>query len=386
MISTEQRLHVLTSFGADHRQFDELLAYNANHFCIPPLWDPSIPLSDEASCIAWDRYAAEVKRVGSLLALSSFLPQFQFPIQTERRLDLQYLQAVNQGRFIHQTSTANSLRLQDPTQGTLQLVHTLAGRIAAITSATRADFVTLVQAFTCKGEPCSVAGAKGACIIAGFNNFDRIHRLKDEYLRTSPNPSLWPQRWAEIKQQKELYQDSFILLSPGEYSGVPAAAMELSSLEWRTLSLRIRIEHECAHYCTRRLFGSMRNNMLDELLADYCGLEWTIGTYRADWALRFLGINEVSGSGDGGRLENYRGDPPLSEGAMTILRRLVYASAKSIEVFSNSIASRRHQQGSRGAALVALASATLERLAMPDAPAFLLQKFNESLERVSTSI
>jgi hypothetical protein len=45
-------------------------------------------------------------------------------------------------------------------------------------------------------------------------------------------------------------------------------------------------------YFTRRVFGSMRNNMLDELIADYIGIIEAMGTYQADWFLRFVGLED----------------------------------------------------------------------------------------------
>lgn len=69
--------------------------------------------------------------------------------------------------------------------------------------------------------------------------------------------------------------------------------MNLSQAEWRRLSITIRLEHECTHYFTYRVLGSMRNNLLDELIADYQGIVSAIGKYRADWFLRFMGLESL---------------------------------------------------------------------------------------------
>jgi len=67
--------------------------------------------------------------------------------------------------------------------------------------------------------------------------------------------------------------------------------MGMDESTWHSLSLIIRLSHECTHYFTRRLFGSMRNNLLDELIADYQGIVAANGgRYRADWFLRFVGL------------------------------------------------------------------------------------------------
>ena len=70
------------------------------------------------------------------------------------------------------------------------------------------------------------------------------------------------------------------------------------------------MEHECAHYLTKRVTGSMSNNLLDELLADYVGIVAAAGTYRGDWALEFLGLEDYPAYRNGARLQNYRGSPP----------------------------------------------------------------------------
>ncbi|MDT3702963.1 MAG: hypothetical protein ROZ36_07965 [Thermincola sp.] len=145
-----------------------------------------------------------------------------------------------------------------------------------------------------------------------------------------------------IDPQKELYQDKFIILSDGPYSAVPAESLGLSEEEWRRLSLIIRREHECTHYFTRRLFSAMRNNLLDELIADYMGIVSAVGSFRADWFLRFVGLEHYPQYRTGARLENYRGDPPLSDGAFKILWTLVKLAAERLEAYDS------RWQGSHG--------------------------------------
>jgi hypothetical protein len=87
-----------------------------------------------------------------------------------------------------------------------------------------------------------------------------------------------------------LYQDRLIILSAGPYSNVTASNLGLTETEWQQLSLKIRLEHESTHYFTRRFFGSMRNNIADELIADYRGIVAALGYYRSDWFLHFVGL------------------------------------------------------------------------------------------------
>ena len=102
----------------------------------------------------------------------------------------------------------------------------------------------------------------------------------------------------------------------------------------------IRLEHECTHYFTRRLFGSAKNHLLDELIADYRGIVAAIGQFRADWFLRFMGLENYPNYRACGRLGYYRGDPPLSEQAFGLLQTLVQRAAENVERFDRENADR----------------------------------------------
>jgi hypothetical protein len=206
----------------------------------------------------------------------------------------------------------------------------------------------------------------GACMVGGFINWERIRHLRHTWhaqpaaARSTPT---WQAEWQTILPHKALYQDCFILLSIGPYSGVPAQDLGLAHGEWLTLSLAIRLEHECTHYFTRRLFGSMRNNLYDEVLADYMGLVAATGHYRADWFLRFVGLDTFPGYREGGRLQNYRGKPPLGEEAFDVLQALVVQAAHNLETIGCN-----HPASPPVHTLLTLSLLTLEELASEQAP------------------
>jgi len=142
---------------------------------------------------------------------------------------------------------------------------------------------------------------------------------------------------------------------------VPPETVGLTPVEWDRLSLVIRREHECAHYWTRRVLSLMRNRVLDELIADYCGIFAACGRFRADWLCAFLGIRDHGNEPANGRLLNYRGDPPLSDAAFTLLGRLTGAAIENLETFD-----RRHADElgcERGLLLILL---TLSRLSLEE--------------------
>jgi len=227
--------------------------------------------------------------------------------------------------------------------------------------------VTLVRALTARNEPAPIPDSMGATMVAGYNNWDRVNQRKRKWQQQHPDDRAgrgWQRHFRQkIVPAKELYQDRFIILSDGPYSGVAAETLGIDNETWKERSLAIRLEHECTHYFTRRLFGSMRNNLLDELIADYRGITFANGRYRADWFLRFLGLESFPEYRAGGRLENYRGDPPLSDAAMQVLASLVVTAARNLERYDTDRASDLDTPQQQARLLIALTRLTLEELA-----------------------
>jgi hypothetical protein len=180
--------------------------------------------------------------------------------------------------------------------------------------------------------------------------------------------------------QKELYQDRFLILGDGPYSNVMAGEVGLSDTEWRRQSTIIRLEHECTHYFTLRAFGSMRNNLLDELIADYMGITAAAGRYRSEWFLRFMGLESFPSYREGGRLQNYRGRPPLSEGAFKILRALVRDIGENLQRVGDGLGLLPGNQEERAGMLLALCGFRLEDLAAPDAPVVISEAVRRETE------
>lgn len=154
--------------------------------------------------------------------------------------------------------------------------------------------------------------------------------------------------------------------------------MGLTEAEWQHLSMQIRLEHESTHYFTRRVFGSMRNNLLDELMAGYRGIVAAIGHYRADWFLRLLGLENPDYHG--GRLEKYRGQPPLSAGAFQVLCDAVKAAAENLERFDTTYAKHLKTPDEQVLILITLSKLTLLELASEQAHILLQKMFKEGLE------
>ncbi|MHC5732658.1 MAG: DUF7005 family protein, partial [Nostoc sp.] len=79
----------------------------------------------------------------------------------------------------------------------------------------------------------------------------------------------------------------------------------------------------------------------------------------------------------GGRLQNYRGQPQLSEVAFKILQALVKAAAENLECFDSKYAKELRTINAQPMMLMALTYLTLEELASQEANSLLLKTIEE---------
>ena len=377
MSNLERRIRVLRAYGAEGGTIVELLRYNTNHFDQTSVLTPrSYPLADEEFVSTWIEYVKNVELGKVFDFLKTRLVQLNFPIREGISRCEDYTAATKRGQPVEDMPAATGLVLEQPGHLSLSIYQTAAGKIPIIYTRHRPDFVSLVRALTMRNEPLSVPESMGACIVSGYNNWDRIRA----YRAKCETDSEWNTEFSRLIPRKELYQDRFFLLSGGYYSGVAPAALNLSPPEWREKSLILRREHECTHYLTRRVFSSMRNHLLDELIADYSGIVATIGHFRVDWFLHFMGLEDFPGYRSTGRFENYRGEPPLSDAAFRILQAIVKSAAELLEVFTN-----RHvgllRPAFRPLAITVLSTQTLEELADAESQEMLAQTLELLLDQ-----
>ena len=362
-----ERGAVLRALGAAPSECVELLSYNENHF-EPTGLDLSgpLPLADELFVATWERYAREAGSNGTWTVLRNALVQLRFPVREGMSRTPAYEAATRS--LVPASERVAPLRLQRPGDLRIEIHATPAGRLPVLIAACRKDFELLVQAVTKGNEPAPVPASVGACMVAGYTNVERLRRLQEHWRAAQPIPTEegWRRELQGLLSKKELYQDRFVIASTTPYSAVPADCLDLDSETWERLSLAIRIEHESMHYFTRRVFGSMKNRLLDELIADYAGIVHATGRFRADWALRFLGLESFPGYRAGGRLEHYRGDPPLSDGAFRVLHHLVKRAVDNLATWS-AIADDVTRPDGHLRTVLALTRLTVEDLAASDA-------------------
>lgn len=379
--STTRRAAALRALGASASAVDELLAYGDSPLASAPL--PALPLADEPCAAAWGQYAVEATAggppaggtlgEGAPAVLRRHLVQLRFPVTEGISGTASYLAATRRGEWGAAPAPDRWPAFVDGA-GVRVFVHdTAAGPLAVVVARARADFELLVRALTRRNEPAPVPAATGACMVAGLNNWSRVADARRLWAaaRGADSDAAWRPAFAALVPQHERYQDRVVLLSDGPYSAVPAGEIGLSHGAWLATSRTIRLEHECAHYVTKRLFGSMRNALHDELLADRAGVVAACGAYRLDWARRFLGLEPASNGGvrvrPEGRLRAYRGTPALSDAAFAVLADVAWRATAAIDAFERGRPRSTDVRRDALEVLVALARTPAELLAADDA-------------------
>jgi hypothetical protein len=177
------RTNVLADYGATAQQTEELLAYNQNIFNRSfSTLSAKFPLPPEPHVAAWEEYATFAQEVGVFQALSSKLVQLQFPILESISQTEAYRFATRKGVSVDGMVEATGLILQQPEQLQLILHQSLAGVIPVLLTRNREDFVSLVQALTMRNEPLPVPASMGACMVTGFNNWDRVRQYRQQWV------------------------------------------------------------------------------------------------------------------------------------------------------------------------------------------------------------
>ena len=360
------RKKVLQDLGGSEQEVDELLRYNTNQFDQSALRSGlQLPLEDQPFVPIWAEYAERAHEIGVFDSLKERLIQLHFPIAEGMSTTSAYQLAVRKGITPNNDTQHRGLMLADPERLQLLVHQTRAGKIPVLIAHGREDFVSLLRALAMRNEPQLVPMSQGAAMLGGYNNWDRIRRLHTQFAQKAGekySKSAWMKEFKAIVPQKHLYQDNLILLSRDYYSGVSPAQLGLEANVWRKNSLTIRLEHESTHYVTKRIFGSMQNNLLDELIADSVGIVMANGFFDANWFLAFMGLEHYPAYRQGGRLQNYRGTPPLSDGAFKLLQHLTYCAAQNLESATRRYSEKNGEKISTDGLVMALTRLTLEEL------------------------
>lgn len=340
-VNAEWSREFLRSSLVDDEGLQELLRLDGQARLRQCPWRLELPMADEPQIEAWKRTVERAETAATWTALRERFVQLQFPVRVGMSADPAYRRATLRGES--PDADAGDLKLSQPDDLELILNPSLGGTVPVIVAPCRGDFETLVQALSLRNEPRPVPPAQGACLVNGLNDWERVRHYKERWIAARGSDGargMWEREFAEFKRHRELYQDRFIIVGKGPYSGVNDAESGFGESDWLNASHRIRLEHECTHYFSLRAFGSLRHDLLEELVADFVGLVRTLGEYSLDLALRFLGLEGYPQYRSGGRLEVYCGDPPISEPTFELLQRVAWMGCQNLSRLASERASR----------------------------------------------
>ena len=140
-----------------------------------------------------------------------------------------------------------------------------------------------------------------------------------------------PESLAEMGAQFVMGKNTqFIILSAKPYSNVTAQELQLDSEEWLEKSMLIRKSHECTHLYTRKIYGTARNNLHDEIIADFMGIYDAFGYYNADYFLKFMGVLPSKGN----RIIVYTKDLPQK--VVKAIMEIAKTASKGLEKWSKT--------------------------------------------------
>jgi hypothetical protein len=362
----ERRRAVLRELARDHTAEDEVLEYCRNRFGEVRQPAPVFPLTEEPHVADWRRYAGEGGQ-RPFEHLRERLPQLAIPIREGVSKLPAYADVTLRGQPLDPAAFGGRLELARPGEVRLLIHDHPAGALPVLVAPDRDDFETLVRALAWRGEPRPISGSVNAQIVTGFVNWDRMRSYRAVWA-TQVEPAvadtLWPIEVSRVATtERWRYQDRFVIVGVQPYSGVSAArlGLPLSEEEWLERSTLLRVEHEFTHYATQRVFGAMSLNLLDETIADFMGMTYALGEFRAEHFLRFLGLEDWPLVRADGRAPTYAAE--LSPAAFELLAAVTVRAARRLE----AIAARFYHAGQRGRFLLALAGLTLELLASDDA-------------------
>lgn len=378
---------ILRCFGAGQDDLSLLLDYVSNPMSASAL--PArltLPLQDEPFAAAWQVYAREAEQSGFLQVLPQRLIQLNFPIEPGISSSQEYQAAGKKGQFPEDRGPGPAFAA--PEQLKVFVHDSPAGSIGVLLAGERQDFVTLVQALLHKNEPVPVPDSLGAFMVSGYNNWDRLRSYKQAWMAnqgTSGDDFSWMLEFEQLKKKKELYQDRFMILSSGPYSGVQAAKLGQGQEEWLQSSLRLRLEHECTHYFTRRVFSSMQKNLWDELLADYMGILAAQGAYNAKWFLLFLGLEDYPEYRSGGRFEKYLPES-LPDSGFSVLQEMTLSASWHMQALDEEFGVQLRTPHGRSVMLLSLCLTGFAALASPDFRARFLQAYELVCSRLKDAL
>lgn len=284
----------------------------------------------DASAEYWENYLNQSKEE-KFDILSKFYPQLCFPIKDGINKTQPYIDAVLKGKTDSELKSGLPLNYSEKID--IRIYESISGKIPVVIIPDNEDFITVIQALLHKNHPSAIPLSMGASLVNGINNWSRIYDLKKDFLKNNFFSS-WNSEFSKnILPNSALYKDKLIILSTKPYSNVSANKLGISEKDWNIFSLSIRLEHECTHLYTLKVYGCASNNLHDELIADYIGITKAYGSYNKVWMLHFMGLEEYPEYRLGARLENYLPRSEFSEKDFKTFITCIKNAIENISVF-----------------------------------------------------
>ena len=374
-MNENERRSFVGQFVKSEEAIDELIVYTQNKFVLPKGQAPEDP-DDNRFIETWETYYRESQESGSFNTLKKYLVQLQFPVKKGISKTEEYIDTTLRGK---QKLGEGSLVLDQPDRITFQLYEgPIVGKVPVIIVPNNEDFNTIICALSNKNEPKELPDSMGALFINGINNWDRIHKLRTNWLKKDPLVN-WSETFKEhILPKPYLFKDKLIVLSTKGYSGIKSEDMGISEEEWMSSSLIIRREHECAHLFTLQYYGCMANNIHDEIIADYAGITKVLGRFNKEWFMRFMGLEEYPNYRVGARLQNYRSPIQLSLEAFDGLKVLVKKISEALLSFDTMLGNIA-TPGDHLARIKSICETDMITMASPKGLDTLVEKYNSKV-------
>jgi hypothetical protein len=356
---------------------DELNLYFKNKFNSSETKSPSTFI-DEPYINSWEGYRIESIKNGAFEVLKKCYPQLNFPVAEGVAKTQDYVDAVLKGKTGY-VNLENNLELNNPEGLEISIFESIAGKVPILKIPDNQDFIQIIQSLLHKNNPTFVPLSMGACLINGINNWDRLHTLKNNWIANNPIGN-WNEEFSKnIIPNPTLFKDKIVILSTKPYSNVPANSLGLSDDVWKNYSYSIRLEHECTHLYTLKKYGYATNNLHDELIADYIGISKTIGSYKKEWMLTFMGLEDYPRYRKGARLENYLGNTDLSFENFETLTVIIKNAIENIALFDAQLGKIDSDKDHK-CRIDALCETDVLEISSENGANLLAQKYNEIWE------
>ena len=323
---------------------------------------PDLPLPEESNVGCWREWL-EIEPTSERLV--EWLPQLALKVREGVSRSSQYKSGILGGELELLPDPAG-FSLHGPFQVSIE--EHWSGNLPVITLVDRADFEHFFQCLGNRGEPVDISPQAHALMVIGLICPRKIHVVRSNWEQGLMKDDLMLSgcsNWSDAmraldSRDKFLFRDQVLLAHVDSYAGLDSDQIGhgVTPERWLGVSRVIRLNHEFTHHATRRLFGSMRLNLHDEIIADCIGFLAGLGCFDSSVFLMGLGIDPDGGARTDRRVRMYvRG---LGEDEVRTVCGLTVSAARNLEAWL----------GDRGVVPVPQLTRALARLSLEDLAGF----------------